>query len=123
LLRIELQCGNYIYDMRKDDMFKGLNNLVDLFIKLVEIKRDKVYHWVYMLLKLVLLLQLTTTSVERVFSAMTFVKNKLKNKTMYSLLDDCFAIFVDRGISLQVGEDDDVINNFMAIKRRRPNKK
>jgi hypothetical protein len=109
--------------MRKDDMFKGLNNLVDLFIKLVEIKRDKVYHWVYMLLKLVLLLQLTTTSVERVFYAMTFVKNKLKNKTMYSLLDDCFAIFVDRGNSLQVGEDDDVINNFMAIKRRRPNKK
>lgn len=42
---------------------------------------------------------------------------------MYSLLDDCFAIFIDRGISLQVGEDDDVINNFMAIKKRRPNKK
>jgi hypothetical protein len=32
---------------------------------------------VYMLLKLVLLLLVTTTSVERVFPATTFVKNKL----------------------------------------------
>jgi hypothetical protein len=59
--------------MRKDDMFKGLNNLVDISIKLVETKRDKVYHSLYMLIKLVLLLPVATTSVERVFSAMTFL--------------------------------------------------
>jgi hypothetical protein len=73
LLRLELQLGNYIDDMRKDDMFKGLNNLVDISIKLVETKRDKVYHSLYMLIKLVLLLPVATTSVERVFSAMTFL--------------------------------------------------
>jgi hypothetical protein len=122
LLRLELQLGNYIDDMRKDDMFKGLNNLVDLSIKLVETKRDKVYHWVYTLLKLVLLLPVATTSVERVFSAMTFVKNKLRSKMGDNLLDDCLVTFVERDIFLQVDEDD-IINTFMAIKRRRPDKK
>jgi hypothetical protein len=37
-----MQLGNYIDDMRKDDMFKGLNNLVDLSVKLVETKRESI---------------------------------------------------------------------------------
>ncbi|XP_066324330.1 uncharacterized protein [Miscanthus floridulus] len=44
LLRLDLQLETFIDDMRKDEMFKGLNNLVDLSVKLVETKRDKVYH-------------------------------------------------------------------------------
>jgi len=31
-----MQLDNYIDDLRKDDSFKDLNNLVDLLIKLVE---------------------------------------------------------------------------------------
>jgi hypothetical protein len=79
LLRLYLQVETFIDDMRKDELFKGLNNLVDLSVKLVETKRDKVYHWVYLLIKLVLLLPVATASVERIFSAMTFIKNKLRN--------------------------------------------
>jgi hypothetical protein len=41
-------------------MFKYLNDLVDLSVKFIETKRDKVYYWVYLLIKLVLLLKLTT---------------------------------------------------------------
>ena len=59
---------------------KGLDNIVDLSVKLVETKRHKVYDMVYELFKLVLLLPMATTSVERVFSAMVFVKTKLRNK-------------------------------------------
>jgi hypothetical protein len=39
-----------------------------------------------------------TTSVERVFSAMTFVKNKLRSKMGDNLLDDCLVTFVERDI-------------------------
>ena len=53
--------------MRQDDSFKGLNNIVDLSVKLVQTKRHKVYDMVYELLKLVLLLPMVRTSVERVF--------------------------------------------------------
>jgi hypothetical protein len=46
--------------MRKDENFKGLNNLVDLSVKLVETNRHIVHDVVYSLLKLVLLLPVAT---------------------------------------------------------------
>ena len=94
LLRLDLQLETFIDDMRKDELFKGINNLVDLSVKLVETKRDKVYHWVYLLIKLVLLLLVATASVERLFSAMTFIKKKLRNKMGDSLLDHCLMTFI-----------------------------
>ena len=39
--------------MRQDDSFKGLDNIVDLSVKLVKTKRHKGYDMIYELLKLV----------------------------------------------------------------------
>jgi hypothetical protein len=122
LLRLDLQLENFINDMRKDELFKGINNLIDLSVKLVEIKRDKVYHWVYLLIKLVLLLPVATASLERIFSAMTFIKNKLRNKMGDSLLDHCLVTFIERDIFLQLSEEE-IINTFMAIRRHMSDKK
>jgi hypothetical protein len=71
-LKLELQHDNYIDDVRQDDSFKGLYNLVDLSVKLVETKRHKVHDMVYLLLKLVLLLPVATATVERVFFCFGF---------------------------------------------------
>jgi hypothetical protein len=62
-----------------------------------------------------------TASVERIFSVMTFIKNKLRNKMGDSLLDDCPMTFIERDIFLQLSEEE-IINTFMAIRRRRPDK-
>ncbi len=97
-------------------------NLVDLSVKLVETKRHIVYDLVYLLLKSVLLLPVATSSVERVFSAMSLVKSKLRNKIGDSLLDDCLVTYIERDIFFEIDEDD-IIKNFMAIRRRRPDKK
>jgi hypothetical protein len=122
LQKLELQLDNYIDDIRQDDSFKSLGNLVDLSVKLVETKRHIVYDLVYMLLKLVLLLPVAISSVERIFYAMSLVKSKLRNKMSDSLLDDCLVTFIERDIFFKIDEDD-IIKNFMAIRRRRPNKK
>ena len=118
LLRLELQLDNYIDDMRQDDRFKGLENIVDLSVKLVQTRRHKVYDMVYELLKLVLLLPVATASVERVFSAMVLVKTKLRNKMGDSLLDDCLVTFIERDIFFEVDEDD-IIETFMSLRKRR----
>jgi hypothetical protein len=39
LQKLELQLDNYIDDIRQDDCFKDLDNLVDLSVKLVETNR------------------------------------------------------------------------------------
>ena len=77
---------------------------------------------VYNLLKLVLILPMATASVERVFSALTFVKTKLRNKMRDSLLDDCLHTFIQRDIFFQVNEDD-IIDTFMNFRKHRPDKK
>ena len=67
--------------MRNDDNFKNLRSLAELSMMLV--KRDMVssrYDIVYKLLKLVLVLSVATASIERIFSAMNTIKNKLRSK-------------------------------------------
>ncbi len=48
--------------------------------KLVETKKNIVYLLVYLLVELSLILPVTTATVERAFSAMKFVKNRLHNR-------------------------------------------
>ena len=87
LIRLELQLDNFIDDMRKDDRFKGLNNFGELFIRLVETNKHVIYDLVYLLLKLVLILPVATASVERVFSALCLVMDKLRNRMGDELLN------------------------------------
>ena len=53
LMKLDLQLDNYIDDVRQNDSFKGLVDLVDLSLKLVQTNRHILYDMVYMLLKLV----------------------------------------------------------------------
>ena len=84
--------------MRQDASFQGLDNIVDLSVKLVETKRHKVYDMVYLLLKLILLLPVATASVENIFSALVIMKTKSRNKICDTVLDDCLVIFIERDI-------------------------
>jgi hypothetical protein len=117
LLRLEMQLDNYIDDMRREDIFHDINNLIDLSVKLVHTNRHNDYDLVYLLLKLVLILSVATANVERTFSMMNFVKNELRNRMNDGLLDDCLVIFIERDVFLNVNEEN-IINYFMTIIRR-----
>ncbi|XP_066323741.1 uncharacterized protein [Miscanthus floridulus] len=62
-----------------------------------------------------------TASVERVFSALVIVKIKSRNKLGDIVLDDCLPTFIERDIFFQVDEDD-IIETFMSLRKRRINK-
>jgi hypothetical protein len=86
----------------------------------VEINRHNIYDFVYLLLKLVLILPVATASVERAFSTMNFVKNRLRNRMNACLLDDCLVTFIEQNIFLNVKEEN-IINYFMTIRRHMSN--
>ncbi|XP_042459406.1 uncharacterized protein LOC122043027 [Zingiber officinale] len=73
------QLDNYFMDMNSTKEFANLKGIGSLARKLVETRRDIVYPLVYKLIKLALVLPVTTTIVERAFSAMKIVKNRLRN--------------------------------------------
>ncbi|XP_022865930.1 uncharacterized protein LOC111385746 [Olea europaea var. sylvestris] len=74
------QLETYIFNMHSNKEFEGLNDLGDLAEKLVPTKKDKVYPLVYRLLTLALILPIATATVERVFSVMSIVKDRLCNR-------------------------------------------
>ncbi|KAH9669535.1 hypothetical protein KPL70_021825 [Citrus sinensis] len=70
----------YLKDFSPIDlMFSGLNRICDLAQKMVETNKHKVFSLVYLLVTLALVLPVATTTVERVFSAMNYVKNRLRS--------------------------------------------
>ena len=71
----------------------------------------------YKLLKLVLLLPVATTSVERTFSALNFVKNNLRNSMGDQYLNDCLVPFIEKEFFLRVA-DEDIISRFQKPPRR-----
>ena len=118
LIRLEFQLETFIEDVRKYDRFKCVNHLGELSTMLVETKKHLVYDLVYLLLKLILILPVATASVERVFSAMSLVKNKLRNSMGDEILNYCFVTFIEREVFLEVSEDD-IVETFMKMRERR----
>lgn len=60
---------------------------------------------------------MATTSVERVFSTMNLVKNKLRNSMGDQILNDCLVTFIERDIFSKVS--DDIIKCFQGMRSRR----
>ena len=118
LIRLEFQLANFIDDMRQDDRFRNASNIGELSIMLVATKKHVLYDLVYLLIKLILMLPVATTSVERVFSAMNLVKNKLRTTMSDDRLNDCLVTFIERDVFMKVSEDD-IVDAFMAMQKRR----
>ena len=104
-------------NMCRDERFKNLKNMCELSAMLVKTNKHEHYSIVYKLLKMVLILPVATASVERVFSSMNYVKNKLRNKMGDDYLNNCLVTFVDREFFNQV-KDEDIINLFQKGDRK-----
>ncbi|CAL8991356.1 unnamed protein product, partial [Prunus brigantina] len=83
------QLQTYIDDMHSNTNFSELQGISSLAKKLVETKKDKAYPLVYLLIKLALTLPVATASVERAFSAMNIVKNRMRNRMGDQWMNDC----------------------------------
>ena len=62
------------------DEFATLKGIGQLAEKLVEMKKDVIYPLVYSLVTLSLILPTATLIIERAFSALNIVKNRLRNR-------------------------------------------
>ncbi|XP_075091691.1 uncharacterized protein LOC142171880 [Nicotiana tabacum] len=75
---LSYQLDTFIIHMRGDDpKFSNLQGIRDLAKILVEANLVKTYALVYLLVKLILILPVATVNVERVFSSMKRIKNKV----------------------------------------------
>ncbi|XP_073304598.1 uncharacterized protein [Primulina huaijiensis] len=118
LLTLDDQLETYICDMRSNKAFQGLKGLGDLSEKLVMSKKNMVYPFVYKLLTLALILQVATATVERVFSAMRIVKDRLHNRMNDDWMNDNLIVYVEKDIFLTV-DNESIVQRFQNMKTRK----
>ena len=85
---------------------------------MVETKRNQVYSFVYLLLTLALILPVATASVERVFSAMNIVKNRLRNRMGDEWINDNLIVYIENDIFDKV-DSEVIMQRYQTMKPRR----
>ena len=77
---LDNQLETYIQDMQSTKKFSAFRGIGQLVEKMVEMKKNVSYPLVYSLVTLALILLVTTATVERVYSTMNVIKNRLRNQ-------------------------------------------
>ncbi|KAL5582890.1 hypothetical protein UlMin_015332 [Ulmus minor] len=118
LLVLSDQLETYIADMLSSNVFLELKSIGDLAQTLVQTRRNDVYPLVYRLVTLSLLLPIVTATVERAFSAMNVVKNRLCNRMEDQWMNDILLVYIERDIFNKL-DNELIMQHFQSMKTRR----
>ena len=74
------QLETYIHDVRSIEEISALKGIGQLAENMIEMKKDVSYPLLYSLVTLAFILPVATVTVERAFSIMNIIKNRLRNR-------------------------------------------
>jgi hypothetical protein len=89
----------------------------DLAIKMMQTDRHTTFPLVYHLVELALILPVTTSTIERAFSAMKIVKTHLRNKMGSDWLNHRMVCYIERDIFSSI-PNDQILYQFQEMKSR-----
>ncbi|XP_057804289.1 uncharacterized protein LOC131019717 isoform X1 [Salvia miltiorrhiza] len=112
------QLETYILDMRSTDGFGRLKGIGALAQNMVETKKHEVYPLLYLLITLALILPVATATVERVFSAMNIIKNRLRGRMGDQWMNDSLVVYIEKEIFDSV-DNESIMQMFQSMKTRR----
>ena len=112
-----MQLEAYITDLRYSTKFSELRGIGEFSRTMVKTKKDKVYPLVYQLVTLSLILPIATATIERVFSTMNFVKNRLLNRMGDQWLNDNLVVYIEKDVFVYI-DNEIVIRCFQNMKTR-----
>ena len=95
-------------------VFRGIGQLVE---KIVEMKKNISYPLVYSLVTLALILLIATTNVERDFSAMNIIKNRLRNRIGDQWMNDYLVTYIEKDIFKTI-KCEEIMQRFQNMKNR-----
>lgn len=84
--------------MRSNKEFNDVLGINDLAIRLLQTRRNILYPLIYRIITLALTLPISTTTVEKIFSAMNTIKAQLCNRISNQVLVDYLEIYIEKDI-------------------------
>ncbi|XP_047251345.1 uncharacterized protein LOC124886568 [Capsicum annuum] len=116
---LSYQLDTFIIHMRGGDFkFSKLQGIRDLTKTLVEANLVETYSFVYLLVKLTLILPVATATAERAFSFIKSIKNEVRNSIDDQYLNDCLVCYIERDVFANVSNDV-IVDRFQNMKTRR----
>ena len=94
--------------------FRGIGQLVE---KMVEMKKNVSYQLIYSLVTLALILLVATATVERAFSIMNIIKNRLRNQIGDQWMNNCLVTYIEKDIFKTI-KCEKIMQRFQNIKNR-----
>ena len=104
--------------MRNNDFFLEFQEVSELAKKLVSTRKHETYPLVYLLVKLVLTLPVATTTVEKSFSAIKYIKNELRNQMRDQWMNDCLIVYIEKEVGCSI-DNETIMQRFQNMKTYR----
>ena len=114
---LDNQLEIYIHDMQSIEDFSVFRRIGQLVKKMVKMKKNVSYLLVYSLVTLALILLVTTTTVERIFSTMNIIKNRLHNQIGDQWMNDCLVTYIEKDIFKTI-KCEEIMQRFQNMKNR-----
>ncbi|KAM3248908.1 hypothetical protein P3L10_010677 [Capsicum annuum] len=116
---LSFELDNYIdYVRQENNDFSKLKRLGDLSETLVKKNLHKTWRFVYLLVKLSLILPVATATMERAFSSMKYIKNDLRSRIGDDFFNDCLVCFIEDEV-FETLHNEAIINRFQNMTSRR----
>jgi len=115
---LSCELDTFIINVHDDERFSDLKGIGELLRKLLQMKKHMSFPHLYLLLKLALILPVSTSTVERVFSAMKIIKTSLRNRISDEFLNDTVITYFEDDLFESVSNDD-IMYRFQDMKARR----
>ena len=112
---LDNQLETYIHDMQSTEEFSAFRGIGLLVEKMVEMKKNVSYPLIYSLVTLALILLVTTATVERAFSTMNIIKNRLCNQIGDQWMNDCLVTYIEKDIFKTI-KWEEIIQRFQNMK-------
>ncbi|KAK9993339.1 hypothetical protein SO802_023042 [Lithocarpus litseifolius] len=116
LLKHQLQ--HYELDVTKHPDFQNMGTISELCRELEILEKSKFYHLIDRLIRLVLTIPVSTTTTERVFSAIKLLKTRLRNRMEDELLADNMIVYIEKEIAGNFTMEM-IMDEFYSMKNRR----
>ncbi|XP_057452322.1 uncharacterized protein LOC130744149 [Lotus japonicus] len=115
---IKEQLATFILQVKRHASFSACDDVASLAMKMVQTEKHLLFSLIYKLIELALILLVSTTSVERDFSAMKIIKSKLRNTINNEWFSDLMICYTEWWIFKSIS-DFNILQTFTAKKTRR----
>ena len=114
---LDNQLETYIHDMQSTEEFSAFRGIGQLVEKMIEMKKNISYLLIYLLVTLALFLLVTTATVERAFSTINIIKNRLRNQIGDQWMNDCLVTYIEKD-KFKTIKCEEIMQRFQNMKNR-----